>query len=249
MSSGKCSAGGITRIIGRHSAAELAEFADPGEIRLTIDHAISPCRVRDGVRLTVPFCSWLDAHGSSCLEAVAVLFGIVSVFLSVRQNIWSWPTALVNVSLYFALFYQSGLYSDMGLQVVYFMLSLYGWYEWLYGGQDRTALKVSRTTRRVWGALAAIALVVWVSLGKLTSRLPGVSLPYVDAGTTTTSLIAQWMMTRKLLENWVLWVIVDVAYICMFVYKGLYLTAVNYAVYFILAGMGFFSWRRSLKSG
>ena len=192
-------------------------------------------------------CSWLTAHGSSCLEAVAVLFGIVSVFLSVRENIWSWPTAIVNVSLYFALFFESGLYSDMGLQAVYFVLSVYGWYEWLYGGKDHTALKVSRTPRRVWTILAVIALVVWASLGRLTSGLPGVSLPYVDAGTTTTSLIAQWMMTRKLLENWVLWTIVDVVYIGMFIYKGLYLTAFNYAVYLVLAIMGFFAWKKSLR--
>ncbi|HEX7793286.1 MAG TPA: nicotinamide riboside transporter PnuC [Vicinamibacterales bacterium] len=192
-------------------------------------------------------CSWLVAHGSSCLEAVAVLFGIVSVFLSVRENIWSWPTAIVNVSLYFALFFESGLYSDMGLQAVYFVLSVYGWYEWLYGGKDHSALSVSRTPRRVWGVLAVIAFVVWASLGRMTSGLPGVSLPYVDAGTTTTSLIAQWMMTRKLLENWVLWTIVDVVYIGMFIYKGLYLTAFNYAVYLVLAIMGFFAWRRSLR--
>jgi len=196
----------------------------------------------------VILCSWLAAHGSSCLELVAVLFGIVSVLLSVREDIWSWPTALVNVSLYFALFFTSGLYSDMGLQVVYFVLSLYGWYEWLYGGKDRTALKVSRTSSRLWPVLAMIALVVWASLGTLTSRLPGVSLPYVDAATTTTSLIAQWMMTRKLLENWTLWIIVDIAYILMFMFKGLYLTAANYAVYLVLAVMGYLSWRRSLSN-
>jgi nicotinamide mononucleotide transporter len=198
--------------------------------------------------VTVILCSWLAAHGSSCLELVAVLFGIVSVLLSVRENIWSWPTALVNVSLYFALFFRSGLYSDMGLQVVYFILSLYGWYEWLYGGTDRTALKVSRTPSRLWAILALLALVVWASLGKLTSRLPGVSLPYVDAATTTTSLAAQWMMTRKLLENWTLWIIVDMAYIAMFMFKGLYLTAANYAVYLVLAVMGYVSWKRSLSN-
>jgi len=196
----------------------------------------------------VILCDWLVAHGSSCLEAVAVLFGIVSVFLSVRENIWSWPTALVNAALYFALFFKSGLYSDMGLQVVYFTLSLYGWYEWLYGGKGHTALHVSGTPPRLWGSLGLIAVVVWAALGRLTSGLPGVSLPYVDAGTTTTSLIAQWMMTRKLLENWLLWVIVDVVYICMFIYKGLYLTAFNYAVYFVLAGMGYLAWRKSLQS-
>src|SRR6185295_3696862 len=127
-------------------------------------------------------CAWLIAHGSSCLEAVAVIFGVVSVFLSVREHIWSWPTALVNVSLYFALFFESGLYSDMGLQLVYFVLSLYGWYEWLYGGKGHTALKVSRTPPRLWGVLAVIAVVVWAALGRFTSQLPGASLPYVDAG-------------------------------------------------------------------
>src|SRR5215470_4455497 len=87
--------------------------------------------------------TWFAEHG---LEFIAVVFGIVSVLLSVRQNIWSWPTALVNVSLFFVLFYKSGLYSDMGLQVVYFILSIYGWYEWLFGGKNRTALLVSRTS-------------------------------------------------------------------------------------------------------
>ena len=194
----------------------------------------------------VLLCSWLAGHGSSCLELVAVVFGVVSVFLSVRENIWSWPTAIVNVSLFFVLFFESGLYSDMGLQVAYFGLSLYGWYEWLYGGRGRTVLKVSRTRPRVWAVLAVIAVVLWASLGKLTSRLPGVSLPYVDAATTTTSLVAQWMMTRKLLENWLLWVVVDVAYIAMFVFKGLYLTAANYAIYLVLAAMGYLAWKRSL---
>ncbi len=96
--------------------------------------------------------------------------------------------------------------------------------------------------------LAAIAAIVWFSLAQLTSRLPGASIPYLDAATTTTSLVAQWMMTRKLLENWLLWVLVDVVYIGMFIYKGLYLTAVNYAVYLVLAVMGYVAWKRSLEA-
>jgi nicotinamide mononucleotide transporter len=193
-------------------------------------------------------CTWLTAHGSSCLELVAVVFGIVSVFLSVREKISSWPTALVNVALYFALFYQTGLYSDMGLQAVYFALSLYGWYEWLYGGAGRTTLTVSRTPPRLWGILIAIAVVFWALLGKLTSGLPGVALPYVDAATATTSLVAQYMMTRKFLENWALWILVDVVYIGMFIFKGLYLTAGNYAVYLALAVLGHVAWKRSMAA-
>jgi nicotinamide mononucleotide transporter len=191
-------------------------------------------------------CSWLTSHGSGCLELVAVLFGIVSVFLSVREQIWSWPTAIVNVALYFVLFYQTGLYSDMGLQAVYFVLSIYGWYEWLYGGAGHTTLTVSRTPPRLWAILIAISVVFWAILGRLTSGLPGVALPYVDAATATTSLVAQYLMTRKLLENWALWIAVDVVYIGMFIFKGLYLTAGNYAVYLALAVLGHIAWKRSL---
>ncbi len=193
-------------------------------------------------------CAWLEAHGSSCLELIAVLVGIVSVYLSTRENIWSWPTALVNVSLFFALFYRSGLYSDTGLQVVYFVLSIYGWYEWLYGGANRTAIAVSRTTRTTWLTLVGVGIVVWAALGSITSRLPGTALPYVDAATTTTSLLAQWMMTRKLLENWAVWIAVDVVYIGMFIFKGLYLTAFNYGIYLALAVLGYITWKRSLSS-
>src|SRR5262247_4037411 len=120
------------------------------------------------------FCYWLTAHGSSCLEFVAVSFGIVSVFLSVRENIWSWPTAIVNVSLYFLLFYRTGLYSDMGLQLVYLALSIYGWYQWLFGGANRTELHVSRARPAIWLISLGSGVVFWLLLASITTRLQGV---------------------------------------------------------------------------
>ena len=193
------------------------------------------------------FCTWLEAHGSSCLEFVAVVFGIVSVWLSTRENILSWPTAIVNVSLFSVLFYRAGLYSDTGLQGVYFALSVYGWYEWLYGGKNKTALAVSTTSRRAWMMLIGIGVVSWLILSTVTARLPGTALPRLDAATTTISLIAMYLMTRKKVENWLLWVGVDVVYVGMFFYKGLYLTAFNYGVYLVISATGWFSWRRSLR--
>lgn len=187
-------------------------------------------------------------NSAQLLEWIAAAFGAVSVFLSVRQHIWSWPTALVNVALYSWVFYLQGLYSDMGLQVVYFALSLYGWYEWLYGGAGRTKLEVSRATPLLWIASAVVGVVCWAVLGRLTSRLPGAALPYVDAATTTTSLIAQYMMTRKILENWTIWIVVDVVYVGMFVFKHLYPTAMLYAVFLVLAALGHIEWKRSLAA-
>lgn len=182
----------------------------------------------------------------NALEYVAALFGVVSVYLSVKQNVWSWPTAIVNVGLYAIVFHSSRLYADMGLQVVYVIVSFYGWYQWLYGGKNRTELKVSKTPRKLAVFLTFIGLSFALLLGTVLHRTTNAALPYLDSLTTSTSLVAQWMMTKKLLENWLVWVAVDVVYIGMFVYKSLVLTAVLYAVFLVLAVMGYFQWKRSL---
>lgn len=181
------------------------------------------------------------------LELIAALAGVVSVYLSARQNIWNWPTAIVNVLLYAIVFEQTGLYSDMGLQFVFLVLTIYGWYEWLYGGANRTELKVSRASWRDWSIATPIGILFWIILGRNTARLPGVALPYLDAGLATASLVAQWLMTRKVLEHWIIWILVDTAYIPMYIYKQLSLTAALYAVFLVLAVMGFRSWRRSYR--
>ena len=135
----------------------------------------------------------------------------------------------------------------MGLQVVYFVLSLYGWYEWLYGGKGHTALHVSRTpARSVARARRDRRRRSGRLLGRLTSHFPASRCRTSTPRSTTASLIAQWMMTRKLLENWALWIVLDVVYVGMFIFKGLYLTAANYAVYLALAVMGYVAWKRSL---
>ena len=183
----------------------------------------------------------------SLLEAVAVLFGIVSVYLSVRENIWSWPTAIVNVTLYVFVFRRERLYADMALQVVYIAISVYGWYQWLHGGNGQTALPVSRGNRRLAVILLAIGVSVAALLGAVLARYTDASLPWVDSTTTTASLIAQWLMARKILENWLLWVAVDVVYIGMFLFKSLSLTALLYAVFLVLSAMGYRQWKRSMS--
>jgi len=201
--------------------------------------------------------SWLGEHriaGTSRsssvnrLELLAAVVGAISVWLSVRQNIWSWPTAIVNVVLYALVFYDAKLYADMGLQVIYAILSVYGWYEWLYGGAGRTELHVTRTTARLRWLLGVIALAGSVLLGTLLHHEPDAALPYMDAALSSTSLVAQWMMTRKLLENWLVWIAVDVLYVGMFIFKDLYLTAALYAVFLALAVRGYVDWRRSMRS-
>ncbi|MCC6771268.1 MAG: nicotinamide mononucleotide transporter, partial [Gemmatimonadaceae bacterium] len=136
------------------------------------------------------------------LEGTAVAFGLVSVWLSTRENILSWPTAIVNVGLYSVLFFREKLYADMGLQVIYLVLSVYGWYEWKYGGENRSELHVSRLTPRLAVTLGAIGIAGSVALGTFLHQQTDASLPYLDATLSVFSLLAQWMMTRKILENW-----------------------------------------------
>src|SRR4051812_35002051 len=120
------------------------------------------------------------------LELIAAVVGAISVWLSVRQNIWSWPTAIVNVVLYALVFYEARLYADMGLQVIYAVLSVYGWYEWLYGGEGRTELQVTRTPRQVGLVLGVIALAGSAALGTLLHHETDAALPYMDAALSST---------------------------------------------------------------
>ena len=180
------------------------------------------------------------------LEIAAVLFGIVSVYLSVRENIWSWPTAIVNVTLYIFVFFRAKLYADMALQFVYIGISVYGWYEWLHGGRGKGELAVSRGTRRLAVVLVGIGILATGLIGALLSRYTNAALPWLDSTTTATSLIAQWMMARKILENWIVWVAVDVVYIGMFLFKNLYLTALLYLVFLVLAAVGYRQWKKTI---
>jgi nicotinamide mononucleotide transporter len=182
------------------------------------------------------------------VEVAAVLFGIVSVYLSVRENILSWPTAIVNVGLYILVFYRAKLYADMGLQVFYLGVSFYGWWAWLHGGHDRGALQVTRTPRLWLVGLAVAGLVFSLALGAFLRRATDAALPFLDSALSSYSIVAQVMMTRKWLENWALWMALDVVYVGMFVFKRLYLTAGLYAVFLALAAMGLAEWRRSLRA-
>jgi nicotinamide mononucleotide transporter len=180
------------------------------------------------------------------LEIAGVATGIVAVWLTTREKVMCWPIGIVSVLLFVGVFYRARLYGAMGLQVVYVALAAYGWYAWARGGQDHTPLRVSRASlatlaiAAVAGAAATAGLAWW--LGRRTDE----SMPLTDAATTAFSLVAQWMQTRKLIENWWVWLVVDVVYVGMNLSQGLVWTAGLYAVYCGLAVAGLLEWRRSL---
>jgi nicotinamide mononucleotide transporter len=186
--------------------------------------------------------------GTNPYEIAGVLLSVVAVWLTTRENPWCWPVGFVSLGPFVVLFYLVRLYADMGLQVVYMLVCLYGWYEWRHGGPDHGELRVSRTPRRVAFALAALGAAVAVLLGLVLRRYTDASLPFWDSSMASFSLVAQWMQARKWIENWIVWLVVDVVYVGMYVYKRLYPTAGLYAVFVGLAVLGLVEWRRSLAA-
>jgi nicotinamide mononucleotide transporter len=179
-------------------------------------------------------------------EVASVAFGAVAVWLTVRENVWCWPTGIVNVALSAIVFAQARLYADEGLQLVYVALCLYGWYAWLFGGADHGALRVARTPSLGWVALATGGVAFAAGLGLFLQRHTDAALPFWDASTASFSLVAQWMQTRKWIENWLVWIAVDLVYVGMYVVKGLFLMAGLYAAFLVLAVAGLLAWRKSL---
>lgn len=168
------------------------------------------------------------------------------MWLTTRQDVRCWPVGLVNVSLSALVFFHSRLYGSMALQVVYAALSVYGWYEWLHGGKDDGRLAVSRIPARWLAGLALAGVACALALGSFLRHRTDAALPFWDAATTASSLVAQWMTTRKWLESWMVWIPVDVVYVAMYQSQRLHAFAGLYLVFLALAVLGLLEWRRSM---
>jgi nicotinamide mononucleotide transporter len=180
------------------------------------------------------------------IEVFGFVTGAVNVWLLARQNIWNWPIGIANNLAYLLLFATSGLYGDAGLQVVYIALAIYGWQLWLRRGGEHS-LPVSRTTARVWSYLALVTLLAVVVLRWFLARFTDSTVPGWDGLTTALSLAATYGQCRKLLESWWIWILADLIYIPLYVYKGLRLTSVLYFVFLLLCIFGLREWRRELR--
>ncbi len=180
------------------------------------------------------------------IEAIAFVTGALGVWLVVRQSIWNFPLGIINVALYSYIFYQYRLFADAGLQIMFFVLQFVGWYMWLYGGRDRTRLDVQVTGTQEKIAIGAFIVLGTAGVAYLLTLARG-ALPFWDSFTTVISVAAQWLLSRKKLESWYLWIFVDIIYVPLYVSRGLYLTAVLYAVFLVMAIIGLLAWRMSWK--
>jgi len=181
------------------------------------------------------------------VEAAAVVLTLLSVIFQIYESIWGWPLTIAGVALYAVLFRHERLYADMGLQAIYVAIAIYGWYEWLHGGEARSERKVSNAPARVQAVAYAVGAVLAVALGFVLRRYTNAAIPFLDSTLTSYSLVAQWMLTKKYLENWLVWIAVDIVYVGMFIFKKLDMTAGLYVVFLFLCIRGWSEWKRSSR--
>jgi nicotinamide mononucleotide transporter len=214
----------------------------------------------------------LFALATTPLELMSFVLAMITVWLNIRQNHWAWLFAIISSASYAIVFFGASLYGDTGLQLVFIALSIWGWRQWLRAGTDGASdsgksadnsadksadksadndagarLQVSRLSRRGWcvaiaGWLAGYLILAWFLRSQTDS-----DVPHADAFLTAGSLLGQWLLARKKLENWYVWIIVDVLYVGLYLYKDLMLTAVLYAIFIVMALAGLRLWSLSMK--
>jgi len=182
-------------------------------------------------------------------EWLAVLLAFAYLLLAVRQNAWCWACAIASSAIFLGLFARGGLVMQAALQLFYIAMGVYGWWAWRRGAGEGTGLSVSR-----WGAgrhAVTIAAVLTASAvnGWIVARTQGGWVPYVDAFVAWVSVLATWMVARKVLENWLYWIVVDSVAAALYWSQGFHATAFLFVVYVLVAVKGYFAWRADSDGG
>ena len=186
---------------------------------------------------------------SNKIELLGAILGILYIFFSIRQSILTWPTGLLTSVLYTIVFFQSKFYADMGLQVYYVVISIYGWYYWQKGAQPgkNKTIPVRRLSINFWPIIAIIGFIIYILLVYILINFTDSDVPYMDSLTTVLSIIATWMLAKKYIEQWLIWIFVDAVSAGLYVYKNLWPTVILFIVYTIMAILGYLEWKKDLK--
>lgn len=181
----------------------------------------------------------------SYIEIIATITGLIYLYYSIKGDKRLWVYGLITSLLYVYVCYVAGIYADMGINLYYVVVSIYGWIHWtFYRSEQKKEIPVTRTKPLHFLAIILITAVFYVLIAFILINYTDSSIPYWDAFTTSASITATWMLARKMLEHWIIWVIVDAVSIGLYLYKELYPTTLLFVVYTILAITGFIQWRK-----
>jgi nicotinamide mononucleotide transporter len=183
------------------------------------------------------------------LEWCGVITGIICVWLAAKNNILNWPVAIVSVLIYIIIFFESKLYADMGLQVYFLAMNLYGWYFWSNNKNNAETKSPVLSITRKEILLSILAIILFtVLIGTLLHKNTDASFPFIDSFCTACSLVAQVFLARKVMENWLIWIFVDIIYVGVYFSKDLYATSFMYALYVYIATVGYLDWRKIYRT-
>ena len=181
------------------------------------------------------------------LEAFATIFGLLSVWFSMRENILVFPTGIINTSIYVYILFFAGLYGDMSINAYYFAMSIYGWNKWSQKTDNTHYIPIRNSTKKE----RIYSLILMVSsygiLSFILKNYTSSTVPYIDAFTTSIFFVGMWLMAKKVIDNWIYWIIGDLITIPLYIYKGLTITAFQYSIFTILAIAGYITWRKQIN--
>lgn len=195
---------------------------------------------------------WNVLKSMSPLEASAVAFGLAYLVLAIRQNILCWPAALVSVLLSLLLFFEARLYSESALQLFYAAMAIYGWYEWRYGGRT-TADPEAELPVSVWSPMRHVlaigaSVLSAAAIGWILAHHTRAAFPYLDTFASVSAIVTTYMVAKKILENWIYWIVIDSLSVYLYLARDLYLYAALFVVYVVLAVLGFRRWHRDWRA-
>lgn len=191
--------------------------------------------------------AWQTLLASSPWELAAMILALAYLLLAVRQIIWCWAAAFVSTIIYTGVFLQAQLYMDAALQVFYAAMAIYGWSQWRHGGPAESALRISTRPLPWHGVAIAVVLMISIVSGFLLNRYTDAAFPYLDSITTWSSVIATWMVARKVLENWLYWIAIDSVSVYLYVNRDLYLTVILFLLYVMIAFAGWQTWKSEVN--
>jgi len=182
------------------------------------------------------------------IEIVGVLFSLIYLYFSVKQIVWLWPFGIFSAAFYIIIYFSSKLYADMGLQVYYLIISIYGWFSWSgTKGGNNSKMVIKRITNSEAWKLISIMVVLWVIIFWILKTLTNSDIAFWDALTTAGGIVATWMLARKIIEHWLVWLVIDTISMVMYIYKDLYVTVALFGVYSVIAIFGYISWNKSYQ--
>ena len=178
------------------------------------------------------------------IEIVGALIGFIYIFFEIKVNKWMWPIGILTSIFYIIIFFNSKFYADMSLQFYYIVISIIGWYWWNKEQNLNKELKIRKLNKTLLLQLILSSTIVFIFLSYILVNYTDSPLPYWDSLTTALSIIATWMLARKIIEQWILWIIIDLISMLLYLYKGLYPTSILFLIYSGLAIIGYLQWKK-----